>query len=185
MPRSVEPRPLKQHRAKTVFLRVPSAVWPLVSTGAITEFRAASGNAPQLWNVPLPTLAVAYRRRLSTTEYDYRLLLLEKVRREALGTITDDGLARAGYTGDRAFARFRRDWVIGEKKRFEPLRVVFVFTVRPVQDGDLQSVGLAIIDHLYGSYVAEAQERPRTISADRRADKAALGARSPVAAGSR
>lgn len=185
MARPVEPRPLKQHKAKTVFLRVPSPVWAMVSTGRIREFRAASGNAPQLWNVPLPTLAVTYRRRRSTTEYDYRLMTLLNVRREALGTITDEGLAAAGYVGEMAFARFRRDWVINEKKRFEPLRTVFVYTVRPVQAGDLDTAGQALIDHLYGDYAQEAQERPRTVQAEPRAAQTTRSDRSAVAAGSR
>lgn len=185
MPRSVEPRPLPQHRAKTVFLRVPSHAWPLVSTGRVTEFRAAIGNAPQLWRAPLPTFAVAYRRRLSKLEYDYRLILLEAVRQEALGTITDEGLLRAGYSGDDAFARFRRDWMIHEKKRFEPLRKVFVYTVRLIQQGDHERVGLALLDHLYGEYAQEAQQRPRSIQAQRGAARSARRNGGAVPAGSR
>lgn len=133
----------------------------------MSEFRAACGNAPQLWNVPLPTLAVAYRRQLSAPQYDYRLLTLENVRQEALGTITDEGLARAGYHGEGAFARFRRDWMINEKRRFEPLRTVFVYTVRPVADGDLAEVGGALVRFLYGEYVETALDRARTIRAQR------------------
>lgn len=165
-----------------MFLRVPSSVWPLVSTGKVTEFRAAAGNAPQLWRAPLPTLAVAYRRRLSKSEYDYRLMMLLQVRREALGTITDEGLARAGYRGKDAFARFRRDWMINEKKRFEPLRTVFVYTVRPIQSGDLERAGLALIDHLYGDYAQEASQRPRTVQAQRGTAQAAHRNGRPVAA---
>lgn len=168
MPRPVEPRPLKGHQAKTLFLRVPTWSWALVSTGRISEFRAAAGNAPQFWGVPLPTLAVAYRPRLKVGEYDYRLMFLEDVRREALGTITDDGLARAGYEGEDAFARFRRDWMIREKKRFEPLRTVFVYRVRPVAEADLAVVGLSLVGHLYGEYLGEARERPRVLYTKRR-----------------
>ena len=168
MPRPVEPRPLRQHQAKTVFLRVPTAVWGLVSSGKIREFRAAVGNAPQLWNVPLPTLVAAYRKQRAAAQYDYRLLLLEGVRREALGTITAEGLAAAGYEGPDAFARFRREWMIHEKRRFEPLRVVFVYTVRPIRDGDLADAGAALVDHLYGDLIAqEAHTRSRTIQAQR------------------
>lgn len=164
MPRAVEPRPLPQHTLKTVLLRVPSAVWPLVSTGKISEFRAAGGNAPQLWKVPLPTAVVAFRRRLSCTDYDYRLMLLQAVRREALGTISDAGLAAAGYEGDGAFARFRRDWVIAEKRRFDPLRTVFVYRVRPIESSDYADVGSALIDHLFGDYLAQdAHLRTRTV----------------------
>ncbi len=168
MPRRVEPRPLKQHQLKTVFLRVPTPVWPLVSTGKISEFRCATGNAPQLWNVSVPSLAVIYRRQLSSTSYDYRLVVLEAMRREALGVIDRDGLAAAGYQGEDAFARFRRDWVIAEKKRFEPLRTVFVYTVKLLESGDLERAGRTLIDHLYGDYLAEeAHTRPRTIQAQR------------------
>lgn len=178
-------RPLRQHQAKTVFLRVPSAVWPLVSAGRVSEFRASVGNAPQLWNVPLPTLALAYRRQRAK-HYEYLLMVLEAVRREALGAITDDGLAAAGYTGDGAMARFRRDWMIREKRRFEPLRTVFVYTVRTVKPGDLELVGVALVNHLYGDYLAqEAQARPRTVSAERGAAQAIGGHRSQLAAGAR
>lgn len=181
MARPVEPRPLKQHRIKTCFLRVPSPVWPLISTGQVSEFRAATGNAPQLWNVPLPTLAVTFRKRHSA-DYDYRVMTLLGVRREALGTISDVGLAAAGYEGEDAFARFRRDWCIAEKKRFEPLRMVFVYTVRPVQPGDREAVGLALVEFLYGDHAQEAQERPRTVPAERRSSQAANGHRAAVAA---
>jgi hypothetical protein len=65
---------------------VPTEVWGLVSTGKVSEFRAAVGNASQLWNVPLPTLSVIYRPRRGSGEWDYRIMTLEDVRREALGT---------------------------------------------------------------------------------------------------
>jgi hypothetical protein len=163
MPRPVEPRPLRQHHASTVFVRVPSPVWPLVSTGQVREFRCATGNAPQLWDITLPSLAVAYRKR-HRREYDYRLVLLEAMRREALGGITDKGLAAAGYVGDNAFAAFRRDWTLHEKKKFEPLRTMFVYTVRLVQPDDLETVGLTLIEHLYGEYTQQAQAAPRTVA---------------------
>ena len=180
--RPAEPRPLKQRQLKTVMLRVPTPVWPQVSAGRVREFRAATGNVPQLWKVPLPTLAVAYRRRQRTLDYDYRLMVLEAIRREALGAITDAGLAAAGYEGDGALARFRRDWMIAEHRRFEPLRKVVVFAVRLVGPGDLDVVGRATIDHLYGDYFAqEAHIRPRTIQAP---NPSSLGDRAPAQAGS-
>jgi hypothetical protein len=137
-------------------------VWSQVASGAITEFRAAAGNEPQLWKVPLPTLIVAYRRQLSKTAYDYRLMLLEGVRREILGAITPEGLVAAGYEGDGAYARFRRDWMIAEKRRYEPKRMVSVFTVRPVVQDDYVATGLALIDRLYGEF-ENARERSRTL----------------------
>src|SRR5437762_14049177 len=68
MPRPVEPRPLKQRRLKTIFLRVPTWAWAMVSTGRVSEFRAAVGNVPQLGRAPLPTPAVIYRPRLKVGE---------------------------------------------------------------------------------------------------------------------
>lgn len=168
MPRPIEPRPLKQHQLKTVLLRVPTGVWPVVSTGRVREFRAATGNAPQLWKVPTPTLAVCFRRRPTLAEYDYRLMVLEGVRQERLGAVTGEGLAAAGYEGQDALARFRRDWMISEKRRFEPLRMVFVYTVRPVDGAsDLLDLGSTLVDHLYGDYLdQDAHLRPKTIRAD-------------------
>lgn len=173
MPRQLDPKPLSQHQAKSVILRVPTQSWAQVSTGRVSEFRCSPGNAPQLWKVPLPTLAVAYRRRPASRDYDYRLMLLRALRREALGAITQDGLMAAGYEGEQAFARFRRDWCLHEKRRFEPLRTVFVYTVRLVQPGDLDEVGLALVEHLYGEYLQEAQAGPRTVQVDRRPTKGA------------
>lgn len=166
-------------------LRVPTPVWPMVSTGRVREFRAATGNVPQLWKVPLPTLAVAYRRRLGVVEYDYRLITLEAIRREALGAITPEGLAAAGYIGDDARARFRRDWMIAEKKKFEPLRKVVVFTVRLMEPGDAGRAGEAIINHLYGEYFAqEAHTRSRTVSPKPRAAQGPRRLTAPAPAGS-
>jgi hypothetical protein len=169
VPRPVEPKPLGQYQCKTVVLRVPTQVWPLVSTGRVNEFRSSPGNVPQLWDVPMPTFAVAYRRRPSSSDYDYRVLFLATMRREALGAITEAGLIAAGYDGEQAFAHFRRDWTLHEKKRFEPLRTVFVYTVRPIQTGDHEIVGHALTEHLYGQHLAQAQLQPRTVQIQRRA----------------
>lgn len=135
----------------------------MVSTGEVSEFRCATGNAPQIWKTTLPTLAVAYRKR-HAREYDYRLLLLQAMRREALGAITEAGLAAAGYGGDDAYARFRRDWTLHEKKRFEPLRTMFVYTVRLMEPDDLITAGLAVVDHLYGEFAQHAMSAPRTVA---------------------
>lgn len=159
-------RPLRQRSTKTVFLRVPTQDWSAVSTGRQREFRAAIGNVPQLWSVPLPTLVVAYRKRRATKDYEYRLMTLEAIRQEALGAITDEGLALAGYTGKDARSRFRREWMLREKRRFEPMRRVFVFTVRPVIDDDITMTGKALVEHLYGEFLGQkAQERSLAVSA--------------------
>lgn len=149
------PKPFEQRRASTIFLRVPSGDWPLVITGRRREFRAASGNAPQLWHVALPTLCVCYRKRRAAGDYDWRLMVLEDVRQERLGSITEEGLRLAGYDGARneAFARFRREWVLREKRKFTPTRKVFVFRVRKVVDDDYGRMAQTLLTHLYGEFL--------------------------------
>lgn len=155
MPGAVAKR-FSQRRASTIFLRVPSADWQAVSRGRIREFRASPGNVPQLWGVPLPTLVVAYRQRRRVEEFDHRLMLLEAVRTEALGAITEEGLAAAGYTGEKARPRFRREWMIRHKRRFEPLRRVMVFTVRQIKwEQDIEAASTSLVAHLYGDFLRE------------------------------
>ena len=159
---SIIERPLVQHRVQTCFIRVPAAAWPAVSSGQISEFRQAAGNAPQLWRMPLPTLVIIYNRRHQPT-FDYRLVMLEEIRQEMLGSITAEGLERAGYTGEQAFERYRRDIALSSRQRFSPLTHVFVYRVRPVQDdGDLVAVGATLVNRLYGD-VMDAIDMPRTI----------------------
>lgn len=147
-------KPFAQRRVSTIFLRVPTEDWPGVASGRRREFRASSGNVPQLWHPPLPTLCVCYRKRRAAGDYDHRLMVLESVRQERLCEISDESLAAAGYPGPRedAYARFRRDWVLREKRRFTPTRKVFVFGVRPVSamPTEIQELGAALVRHLYG-----------------------------------
>lgn len=151
-------RPFEQHRASTIFLRVPTEEWPHVASGRRREFRASSGNAPQLWNVVTPTFAVCYRKRKASGDYDWQLMVLESVRQERLGSISDAGLVAAGYTGprDEAFARWRRDWMLREKKKFTPSRHVLVYGVRPIRPGDREALGQKLLEHLYGEFLAPA-----------------------------
>lgn len=147
----------RQRQLKTMFVRVPARDWALVSTGRQAEFRVALGGLAAAYgfeniSLPLPLFIVAYRTRPESR----KLMLLEDIRRERLIEITDVGLARAGYTGprDEAFARFRRDWMIGERKRFEPNREVVVFTVRLPREDDTAIVGQNLVNHLYGEHLA-------------------------------
>jgi hypothetical protein len=55
------PKPWTQHRASTIFLRVPTADWIAVRHGKTREFRAESGKVSQLWHVSCPVPVVAYR----------------------------------------------------------------------------------------------------------------------------
>lgn len=143
-----------------MFLRVPARDWARVSTGRQRDFRRPLNNVAVAYTkegvrLPLPCFVVLYR---TEPKLDV-LMVLEEVRRERLIEISEEGLARAGYTGprDEAFARFRQDWMIGERKRFEPNREVVVFTVRPTSEDDVALVGRNLIYHLYGEHLA-AQE---------------------------
>lgn len=146
-------KPFQQRRVSTIFLRVPTEDWPAVIAGRRREFRASVGNVPQLWSPPLPTLCVCYRKRKAAGDYDHRVMVLESVRQERLCEISAEGLVAAGYPGDRdeAYARFRRDWTIREKRKFTPSRKVFVFGVRPLNHGEeITELGAALVRHLYG-----------------------------------
>ena len=85
------PKPWTQHRASTIFLRVPSADWIAVRHGIKREFRAESGKVSQLWNVVCPVPVVAYRVD-SSGRYDSALMVLEAVWREPLGAISPESL---------------------------------------------------------------------------------------------
>jgi hypothetical protein len=144
-------------RARTitmVTLRVSAGEWPRIVSGAATEFRAAA-TMPARQDQPLPSPAVIYTRRREGSPDEERLVLLTRKRVEALGAITPEGLAAAGFHGERdvAFAQFRRDWILRERKRFDPLREVVVYTVRPFSMDDLPTTGAALIRHLYGAWL--------------------------------
>lgn len=151
----------RKHKLQTMHIRVPARDWVRVSTGNQSEFRVGAGGLAAAYGfenvmIPLPLFVVAFRTRPE----EEMLMTLESLRRERLIEITDEGLACAGYSGprDQAFARFRRDWVIGEKKRFEPNRKVVVFTVRLPREDDVAVVGENLVNHLYGEHLGAAKE---------------------------
>lgn len=131
-----------------------------MSRGRQREFRAAPGNVPQLRGIPFPSLVVAYRQR-PREELDHKLMILEATRWEMLGAITAEGLAAAGYSGASARALFRREWMIHNKRRFEPLMRVMVFTVRPYAEDSLPQLGEALVRHLYGEFLDEQSTNPQ------------------------
>jgi hypothetical protein len=142
-------------------IRVPASDWPRIRTGRATEFRIGAPIAPVL--KPLPNLAILYCRDLARARLETRLMFVENRREEPLGSISEEGLARAGYPGARtdAFARFRREWKISHKK-FNPLQRMAVFTVRPIQESDVETVGNALVSYLYGELLA-APQQARTV----------------------
>lgn len=131
----------------------------MVTSGKRREFRVTQGNALKLANYSLfPSLCVCYRKRKAAGDYDSKLMVLEGMREERLIEASEESLRLAGYEGanrDEMFARFRREWMLREKRRFEPARRVMVFTVRPLMEDELPDLAMGLLRHLYGGWLRD------------------------------
>jgi hypothetical protein len=147
------PKPFRQVRHSTVFLRVPAYDWPAVKRGLKTEFRSGWGKnkTPKLFQVEPPTPVVAYT--VQRGEYEARLMVLEAIWLEPLGAISPESLEREGFA---SLAEFRTYWLERERRRFTPTRQVFVYRVRPwVAGQDEAPMGEALLQRLYGEFLPE------------------------------
>jgi hypothetical protein len=137
-----------------VFVRVPRAEWAAVTCGSKREFRAACGKHSALWNVKVPTPAIAYT--VSTLgEYASMIMVLEDVWREPLGAISPISLAAEGF---ESISEFRRHWIEREHRPFPPLRVTTVYRLRPWTAADDIEMADAVLRHLYGEHLPSAQK---------------------------
>jgi hypothetical protein len=146
------PKPYKQRRTSTLFLRVPTGDWPKVKRGIKQEFRAQSGIQSQLHKVvaPMPVVAYAVDRR---GRHDARLMVLTAIWREPLGAISPESLEAEGC---RNLGEFRRYWIARDKRRFTPTAVVAVYRVRPWRDElDDRLMADRLLHHLYGEWVGD------------------------------
>lgn len=143
------PRPFSQRRVSTTFVRVHPDDWAAVKHGIKREFRGGRGASSTTFNVDPPTPVVAYCRR-GPDDYEARLMVLTETWQEPLGAIGAESLEREGFED---VAAFRRYWVLRERKRFRPTRMVFVYRVRPWEPADHQELGMALIDRLYGDWL--------------------------------
>jgi hypothetical protein len=143
------PRPFKQRRASTLFVRVPSSEWPEVKRGLKREFRALSGHVSALWNVEPPTPIVAYRIN-GHGEYDARLMVLEDLWREPLGAISPESLAAEGC---ESLHEFKRAWLVRRKRYFNVLAQTTVYRLRPWGPKDEREMADRILQGLYGEFV--------------------------------
>jgi hypothetical protein len=141
------PKPYRQVKLRTIFLRVPTLDWASVKRGRKGEFRSASGNVTSLWNVQCPTPVVAYKK--GAVGYDSTLMVLEGTWREKLMEISPESLAAEGF---RSFEDFRRYWMRRERRKFMPLVEVSVYRVRPWREDDRRQMGDAILERLYGEF---------------------------------
>lgn len=147
------PKPYRQRRTSTLFLRVPVSEWPQVKRGAKTEFRSAPGAQSQLLAVepPMPVVAYSVDRR---GNHDARLMVMEKMWREPLGAISAESLRAEGCAN---LAEFRRRWVLANRKRFTPTRIISVYVVRPWRDeADDRAMADRLLEHLYFEWLEEA-----------------------------
>lgn len=152
------PRPFRQRRASTIFLRVPDAEWPAVSRGYKREFR--SGSFPsQLFGIGTPTPVVAYR--IHNGRHDAKLMLLEEAWQEPLGAISPESLAAEGHD---SLASFRKAWMARERKRFRPTKQVFVYRLRPIILADAQAAGEDLFALLYGEFYDPEQGALRLVA---------------------
>lgn len=143
------PRPYTQRQTSTVFVRVPRAEWAPLTVGVKREFRAAGGKHSALWNVHLPSPAVAYTINSFGT-YDSSMMVLEDVWREPLGAISSASLAAEGFD---SIGEFRRHWMEREHSRFLPLRMTTVYRMRPWTEDDDREMARVLLGRLYGDFL--------------------------------
>ena len=118
--------------------------------GRKREFRVPVGEREyQHWRVDCPTAVVAYTRRRLPPHPEPVLMVLEAVWQERLMAITPESLAAEGCAN---FKEFRTRWIRRTKRLFEPLRLVWVFQVRPFEEGDRAMLADRLFERLYGSY---------------------------------
>lgn len=146
--RGAGPRPYKQRRARTVFIRVPNSEWGAVKSGKKREFRASPNNTPQLWDVdtPLPVVAYAVSKAHG---YRAQLVVLESTWREPLGSISPESLAAEGQP---SINHFRRYWMAREHTAFKPTRMVAVFRLRLWVPSDDREMADKLLERLYGEF---------------------------------
>lgn len=146
--------PYAQRRTSTRFLRVAGVDFIPVTRGLKREYRSGHGKGRQsmLFNASTPTPVVVYTIRPGG-RYQHALMVLEAVRVEMLGAITEQSLRREGCA---TIDEFRRYWMAREHRRFTPTRKVLVHELRPWRAGDEEELGYALLEHLYREFLPEA-----------------------------
>jgi hypothetical protein len=145
----VTPKPHAQHEARTTFIRVPAVDWLLVKHGRKTEFRVTDTRLRLDW-VKCPTPVVAYTTSERGVHRDSQLMVLERVWREPVGSISEESVLREGYD---SFADFRRYFKLRTHRPFRPMQDVWCFRVRPWRQDDLTTLGTILLTRLYGEHL--------------------------------
>jgi hypothetical protein len=92
--------------------------------------------------------------------YNAALMVLEAVRREPLGAISEGSIASEGSA---TMAEFRRACTIREKRRFPLLDTVTVHRVRPWTPEDGVAMGDALLRQLYGGFLPDGAFDPAAV----------------------
>jgi hypothetical protein len=150
--RPSSPKPWRQFEVRTTFLRVPREDWLDVKQGRKTEFRAGGHYVTQLWNVTCPTPVIGYVARRGQTAHDSALLVLEKHWVEPVGSISPESLEREGFPD---LAHFRRYWMRRHRSRFDWLKEIHAYRVRPLGPDDETTMGLQLFRKLYGEHLPD------------------------------
>lgn len=139
------PRPFQQRHARTLFVRVPVADWPMVKRGMRRTFVGSIGRQSAMFDVQTPTPVVAYS--IVRKAYEHKLMVLEDVRQEMLGALDPAEL------GFESMAHFRRYWMQREGRRFPPTRKVFVYRVAPWSEHSRGEIADLLLARLYGEFL--------------------------------
>lgn len=143
-----------QRKVSTRFLRIVLSDWPVITTGAKTEFRNFGRHAPHPRALVTPGPIICWTSA-PMQEQRTALMVLEAAWSEPLGAISEASLEREGY---RTLPEFRRYWLDRHKgllAAYRPLSLVHVYRLRPwVRGEDEHRMGEALLDHLYGPWVS-------------------------------
>lgn len=143
-------RRLPQGRARTRVLRVPWGEWARVVAGEKTEVRWSGQGAIPPGSYTPPEPVVGYTLNPFTRDATVRLLVLEETWKEPLSAITAESLQREGCEDIRAFKHYWRNE--RRNREFLPMRIAFVYRVRPFGAEDRPVFERRLFDRLYGAY---------------------------------
>lgn len=136
--------PLPRVALSRLYVRVPVAEWIEVKHGTKREFRTGVQNNLHVVNgqIELPTPVVAY----SSPGHDARVMVCTEAWKEPLGAISPESLANEGV---ETLAEFKQRWCARRERRFNPLKHVVVYRVRPWSQDDEARFAKDFLEKLY------------------------------------
>lgn len=140
--------PWPRRSASTVNLRIPRVDWPAITAGTKTELRTTGRGASLAYvHPPIPVVGFTIWDHQAPTS---RLLVLEELGSEPLGSISAASLEREGFA---SFGEFRRYWrTYRTREAFKPLTTVWVHRLRVFTPDDVEPSARRLFNHLYGAH---------------------------------